>query len=45
MGYITGFTDNYVKVRMPWDPSLVNTLPNAELKEIDEEGFVRSSLL
>ena len=45
MGYITGFTDNYVKVRMPWDPSLVNTLRNAELKEIDEEGFVRISLL
>ena len=45
MGYITGFTDNYVKVRIPWDPSLVNTLRNAELKEIDEEGFVRISLL
>ena len=25
-GYITGFTENYVKVRTPWNPSLVNTL-------------------
>ena len=45
MGYITGFTDNYVKVRMPWDPSLVNTLHNAELQKIDVEGFVKIGLL
>ena len=44
-GYITGFTDNYVKVRMPWDPSLVNTLRHARLETIDEEGFVRMELL
>ena len=44
-GYITGFTDNYVKVRMPWDPSLVNTLQKARLETIDEEGFVRIELL
>ena len=44
-GYVTGFTDNYVKVRMPWDPSLVNTLHNAMLDTIDEEGFVRICLL
>ena len=40
-GYIHGFTENYVKVRMPWDPGLCNTLNEVELKEIDEEGFVR----
>ena len=44
-GYITGFTDNYVKVRMPWDPSLVNTMHTAVLETIDEEGFVRIGLL
>ena len=40
-GYIHGFTENYVKVRVPWDPSLVNTLHQVRLKEIDEEGMVR----
>jgi len=40
-GYIHGFTENYVKVRAPWNPSLVNTLHEVLLKEIDEEGMVR----
>ncbi|NNJ89835.1 MAG: tRNA (N(6)-L-threonylcarbamoyladenosine(37)-C(2))-methylthiotransferase MtaB [Eudoraea sp.] len=40
-GYIYGFTENYVKVRSPWDPSLCNTLHEVELSEIDEEGIVR----
>ncbi|MDC7999044.1 tRNA (N(6)-L-threonylcarbamoyladenosine(37)-C(2))-methylthiotransferase MtaB [Gilvibacter sediminis] len=44
-GYIHGFTENYVKVRMPWDPALVNTLHQVQLSEIDEEGFVRFELL
>ncbi|NNK19854.1 MAG: MiaB/RimO family radical SAM methylthiotransferase, partial [Flavobacteriaceae bacterium] len=40
-GYIHGFTENYVKVRMPWDPGLCNTLHEVELTEIDEEGLMR----
>ncbi|CAM4355377.1 tRNA (N(6)-L-threonylcarbamoyladenosine(37)-C(2))-methylthiotransferase MtaB [Zobellia roscoffensis] len=40
-GYIHGFTSNYVKVKAPWNPELVNTLHNVELKEIDEDGLVR----
>ncbi|MGB5701124.1 tRNA (N(6)-L-threonylcarbamoyladenosine(37)-C(2))-methylthiotransferase MtaB [Muriicola sp.] len=40
-GYIYGFTENYVKVRSPWDPSLSNTLQLVALREIDEEGLVR----
>lgn len=40
-GYIHGFTENYVKVRSPWRPDLVNTLHKVELKEIDEDGLVR----
>ena len=40
-GYIHGFTENYVKVRSPWQPELVNTLHKVELKEIDEDGLVR----
>lgn len=40
-GYIHGFTENYVKVKMPWDPSYVNTLHQVCLSKIDEDGLVR----
>jgi len=40
-GYIHGFTENYVKVRAPWNPELVNTLHDVELTKIDEDGLVR----
>ncbi|WP_299887576.1 tRNA (N(6)-L-threonylcarbamoyladenosine(37)-C(2))-methylthiotransferase MtaB [uncultured Lacinutrix sp.] len=40
-GYIHGFTENYVKVKAPWDPELVNTLHQVELSKIDEDGIVR----
>ena len=40
-GYIHGFTQNYVKVKHPWNPELVNTLREVTLLEIDEDGMVR----
>jgi threonylcarbamoyladenosine tRNA methylthiotransferase MtaB len=40
-GYIHGFTENYVKVKSPWNPELVNTLYSVELTKIDEDGLVR----
>lgn len=40
-GYIHGFTENYVKVKMPWDPGMVNTLKQVTLTEIDVDGLVR----
>ncbi|PWK17896.1 tRNA (N(6)-L-threonylcarbamoyladenosine(37)-C(2))-methylthiotransferase MtaB [Xanthomarina spongicola] len=40
-GYIQGFTGNYVKVKAPWNPRLVNTLHEVELTKIDEDGLVR----
>jgi len=40
-GYIHGFTENYVKVKTPWNPELVNTLHQVKLTEIDADGLVR----
>ena len=40
-GYIHGFTENYVKVKTPWNPELVNTLHQINLTHIDEDGSVR----
>ena len=40
-GYIHGFTENYVKVKAPWNPALVNTLQKVKLDTIDADGLVR----
>ena len=40
-GYIHGFTENYVKVKHPWNPEFVNTLHKVTLSTIDEDGLVR----
>lgn len=40
-GYITGFTENYVKVKTFWNPDLVNTKHQVLLNEIDEDGLVK----
>lgn len=41
-GYITGFSENYIKVRAPWDPHLANRIVNLLLQQIDPEGYVRT---
>lgn len=40
-GYIEGFSENYIRVRQPWNPALANQLVEVTLGEIDTEGFVR----
>lgn len=40
-GYIHGYTENYVKVKAPWDPARVNSLEKIRLKDIDQDGLVR----
>ena len=44
-GYIHGFTENYVKVKTPWNPELVNTLHAINLTKIDDDGSVRLAFL
>jgi threonylcarbamoyladenosine tRNA methylthiotransferase MtaB len=44
-GYIQGFTENYVKVKTPWNPELVNTLHDIQLTKIDEDGSVRMEFI
>tara|TARA_Y100000991_G_scaffold57228_1_gene41915 strand:+ start:40094 stop:41458 length:1365 start_codon:yes stop_codon:yes gene_type:complete len=43
-GYIYGYTENYIKVRNPWNPKLSNKIVKAKLLKIDEEGFARVKL-
>jgi threonylcarbamoyladenosine tRNA methylthiotransferase MtaB len=44
-GYIHGFTENYVRVKTPWNPELANTLQKINLTKIDEDGCVRMEFL
>ncbi|NNE33149.1 MAG: tRNA (N(6)-L-threonylcarbamoyladenosine(37)-C(2))-methylthiotransferase MtaB [Winogradskyella sp.] len=44
-GYIYGFTENYVKVKTPWNPELVNTTHKVQLSYIGEDGVVRFEFL
>lgn len=44
-GYLHGFTENYVRVKTPWNPELANTLHQINLTKIDEDGSVRIKFL
>ncbi len=44
-GYIQGFTENYIKVKTPWNPELVNSLHKIELTEIDDDGIMRFAFM
>jgi len=39
-GYIHGFTENYVKIKTPWNPNLVNTIHEVILSDIADDGLV-----
>lgn len=43
-GYIHGFTENYLKVKLPWNPALVNTLHRVKLTGIAEDGLLKIEL-
>jgi threonylcarbamoyladenosine tRNA methylthiotransferase MtaB len=42
--FLTGFTDNYIKIEMPATPSVVNTILPVELIDFNGEGDVMASL-
>ena len=44
-GYMNGFTENYVKVKTPYNPGFVNTIQSVELSEIDRDGIFKVKLL
>ena len=39
-GFIHGFTENYVKVKKPFEAHLINRLETVELSHIDNDGIV-----
>jgi threonylcarbamoyladenosine tRNA methylthiotransferase MtaB len=43
-GVMYGFTENYVKVKMSYDESLVNSFQQVRLTEIDRDGIMKCEL-
>ncbi len=44
-GTMFGFTENYVKVKIPYNASLANTIQRVQLDEIDRDGIMKCSVL
>jgi threonylcarbamoyladenosine tRNA methylthiotransferase MtaB len=44
-GEMFGFTSNYIKVRTPWNPELINQIRFAEITAIEEDGIGSVKLL
>jgi threonylcarbamoyladenosine tRNA methylthiotransferase MtaB len=44
-GYMFGFTENYVKVKLPFNADWVNTLQRVQLSEIDRDGVMKCEVL
>jgi threonylcarbamoyladenosine tRNA methylthiotransferase MtaB len=44
-GMMYGFTENYVKVKVPFDANLVNSFQKVKLDEIDRDGIVKVSFV
>jgi len=44
-GTIQGFSDNYVRVSVPYDANLINTLQQVQLEKLKANGLVEVSLI
>ncbi len=44
-GVMHGFTENYIKVKTPFDESLINTISEVKLETLDRDGVAKVSLL
>ena len=39
-GFMFGYSDNYVKVKLPYDVSMVNTVQEVKIEGFDEDGLM-----
>ncbi|HNS42406.1 MAG TPA: tRNA (N(6)-L-threonylcarbamoyladenosine(37)-C(2))-methylthiotransferase MtaB [Taishania sp.] len=44
-GFMHGFTDNYVKVKFPYNAQLTNTVHMVQLTEIDRDGVMKCEMV
>ena len=44
-GFMYGFTENYIKVKIPYESSLTNTFQSIKLNKIDSEGIMLGEII
>lgn len=44
-GIMYGFTENYIKVKFPYDASMTNTFKEVQLTEVDRDGIMKCELI
>ena len=44
-GYLLGFTDNYIKIKIPFNTDLCRTKQQVKLLEIDNDGIMKAQIL
>lgn len=44
-GFLNGFTENYIKIKVPYNSSLENTIQTIKLSHVDAEGIVVGELI
>jgi len=44
-GFMHGFTENYIKVKIPFDASLINSFVHVQHDSIGSEGIMNVTLL
>lgn len=42
-GYLHGFTENYIKIKTPYQPNLTNTFCEVHLDHLDRDGIYKSA--
>jgi len=42
-GYLSGYTDNYIRIELPFDENLLNTVQKLKLLRINEAGLMEAS--
>jgi len=43
-GYLFGFTDNYIKIKIPFQPTICRTKKQVQLIAIDDEGIMKAEI-
>lgn len=44
-GIMYGFTENYIKVKFPYEASMTNTFKEVQLTEVDRDGIMKCELI
>ncbi|MBT5749775.1 MAG: tRNA (N(6)-L-threonylcarbamoyladenosine(37)-C(2))-methylthiotransferase MtaB, partial [Flavobacteriales bacterium] len=43
-GYLFGFTDNYIKIKIPFQSTICRTKKQARLIAIDDDGIMKAEI-